>query len=596
MTLGRRIEHQLPTWFFIACILLGRPAMVVADMATPTPTACQSEAGRLQFVLAAEPAAPRVGDEVTLTVTAYPTDFVGEPEYRLTGTEPCLEGDTSPVVHYRQVIGSDVVTYKLRAVQVGTVSIRMSANFETNLGCERNPIWMWWSSTSDPFALTIGEGQPITPGTSTPTATPTPTRTVPQPPPVDGQVLTTGAEGLIGASLVPVEMWSCYGSLATCEGDGLFQEDQTITDSDGYFELRLSSYSPPGLLVVAEVDGTRLRNIAPYEWYTYIVVDPMTEAAVRILSDRGLERYDPDGVAAVVEAVRAANANTAFGGLSLSAAVELAVIIALDDPEVTRALVENILPPTWTPSPVTPSPTRTRTATPTETPTRRVTATPRPCLGDCRGDGSVTIDELILAINIALDALPLAECLAYPDIPRISDLVKAVNNALDGCAPVAPLPDLVSTGWRSLDHPACGVRPTATLIICVANVGDGHAGRFVVSVDGLETSDIVIEGLEAGEEQCGATDWPSQESSVVVLVDATDAVEESREDNNAETYVIPTPFPTPPITCTMKPTPTATRSLTPTGGPTPTATRSPTPTGTHASLSRCEVLLERIPL
>jgi hypothetical protein len=71
-----------------------------------------------------------------------------------------------------------------------------------------------------------------------------------------------------------------------------------------------------------------------------------------------------------------------------------------------------------------------------------------PCPGDCNADGQVRIDELLLAINIALGATPVEQCLPA-DLDdsatvRINELTSAVQVALTSCpAPRAPtgLPD-----------------------------------------------------------------------------------------------------------------------------------------------------------
>jgi cysteine-rich repeat protein len=132
--------------------------------------------------------------------------------------------------------------------------------------------------------------------------------------------------------------------------------------------------------------------------------------------------------------------------------------------------------PTWTPTPTlgdTPSPVPTGTATPlptqpatpasasatatseptapaptssapphTATPTAaEATATPTgataACAGDCNGDGMVTVDELVRAVNIALGSAALGLC---PGIDGnadgsagIDELIRAVNNALQSC-------------------------------------------------------------------------------------------------------------------------------------------------------------------
>jgi hypothetical protein len=86
-------------------------------------------------------------------------------------------------------------------------------------------------------------------------------------------------------------------------------------------------------------------------------------------------------------------------------------------------------------------PPPTSTANPTAT---APSPTPLPvlCAGDCDGTGSVTVDELILCVNIALGNLPLMACNACDTNGdgnvTVDDLLNAVNNALNGCpAPAA---------------------------------------------------------------------------------------------------------------------------------------------------------------
>lgn len=93
--------------------------------------------------------------------------------------------------------------------------------------------------------------------------------------------------------------------------------------------------------------------------------------------------------------------------------------------------------------------TRTRTPgatdTPTVTPTAVDSATPTPiaCAGDCDGGGSVTINELLQLVNIFLGSADVSTCLAGdvaggdPEGPdgqiTIDELIRAVNGALNGC-------------------------------------------------------------------------------------------------------------------------------------------------------------------
>lgn len=59
------------------------------------------------------------------------------------------------------------------------------------------------------------------------------------------------------------------------------------------------------------------------------------------------------------------------------------------------------------------------------------------CVGDCNGDGEVSINELITGVNIALGSAPVSSCEAIDENGNgevtINELISAVNNALTGC-------------------------------------------------------------------------------------------------------------------------------------------------------------------
>lgn len=65
---------------------------------------------------------------------------------------------------------------------------------------------------------------------------------------------------------------------------------------------------------------------------------------------------------------------------------------------------------------------------------------PAACAGDCNGDGTVTVDEIIRGVNIALGLTAVDDCLAFDadggGSVTVDEIVTAVNNALSGC-PVA---------------------------------------------------------------------------------------------------------------------------------------------------------------
>ena len=127
------------------------------------------------------------------------------------------------------------------------------------------------------------------------------------------------------------------------------------------------------------------------------------------------------------------------------------------------------------------------------------------------------------------------------------------------------LPDLIITAMRiELQNTSClepgdplGVR------VWVQNNGQAAAGNFVVNVNGAEQT---INGLGIGETK--AVFFAGAGNPVNAIVDSTDLVVESNENNNTRSEMLPVP--TPPVPCgTNTPTPIAT--FTPTMTTTPNA-------------------------
>jgi hypothetical protein len=72
------------------------------------------------------------------------------------------------------------------------------------------------------------------------------------------------------------------------------------------------------------------------------------------------------------------------------------------------------------------------------------------CAGDCGHDGEVTVDELILAVNVALGAAPISNCLSLDTNAdgevTIDEVIVAVGNALIGCIALpTPIPTVTPT-------------------------------------------------------------------------------------------------------------------------------------------------------
>ena len=61
------------------------------------------------------------------------------------------------------------------------------------------------------------------------------------------------------------------------------------------------------------------------------------------------------------------------------------------------------------------------------------------CLGDCDGNGQVSVDELVEGVAIALERADPAQCRALDGnadgMVTIDEVLAAVDNGLRGCAP-----------------------------------------------------------------------------------------------------------------------------------------------------------------
>jgi hypothetical protein len=118
--------------------------------------------------------------------------------------------------------------------------------------------------------------------------------------------------------------------------------------------------------------------------------------------------------------------------------------------------------PTWTPRA-----TRTRTATWTFGPDGSPTPLPPDvCGGDCNDDRVVTVDELVLGIDIMLGRLTLLQCLVF-DVSEdghvsVDELLIAVDNAMQGCPPSLATPTPTATATQT-SIPPQSPTPSATL-------------------------------------------------------------------------------------------------------------------------------------
>jgi hypothetical protein len=202
----------------------------------------------------------------------------------------------------------------------------------------------------------------------------------------------------------------------------------------------------------------------------------------------------------------------------------------------------------------------TYTATPTPSPTPTLPPERAACLGDRNGDAKVTVDELVIAVGIALETVPLSMFPAldfdHSEHVEIHELMIAVNNALDDCPA-----DLVLDSIRPYDASEENGCEVHEVILCVANQGGDERHDFSVVIRGgiYQTDLRFVPGLGAGDEACGTFRTGDigpliigggELPEYIVEVDAYGEVEESDEGNNIRTVVV-----TPNAICTPTPTP-----------------------------------------
>ena len=94
-----------------------------------------------------------------------------------------------------------------------------------------------------------------------------------------------------------------------------------------------------------------------------------------------------------------------------------------------------------------------------------------PCTGDCNGDGSVTVNEIVALVRILLNKVPVSTCGSgdanADGQVTVNEIVLAVNSLLGGCG--------VSCGNGSIE----GDEPCDDGGICLgtANAGNSCTGE-----------------------------------------------------------------------------------------------------------------------
>ena len=102
----------------------------------------------------------------------------------------------------------------------------------------------------------------------------------------------------------------------------------------------------------------------------------------------------------------------------------------------------------------------------------------QPCLGDCNGDGEVTVDDVITLVRIALELSPVDACAAGDANGdgniTIEEIVEAVLAVLHGCR-FRPTPSATPTP-PALSLPPCGAQQQTTVLL---STGQGVSGPGV---------------------------------------------------------------------------------------------------------------------
>ncbi|MEO8753002.1 MAG: hypothetical protein ABI624_10015 [Casimicrobiaceae bacterium] len=135
-------------------------------------------------------------------------------------------------------------------------------------------------------------------------------------------------------------------------------------------------------------------------------------------------------------------------------------------PTATYTVLTRTVAPSAT---VTPSPTRTPTidGADTRTATVRPTSSLSACSGDCNEDGAVSINEIIVGVNLALGSTEPSsvECSAFATegnaTVTVDQLIKAVVSSLNGCVLNATSPTpVVSDTFTPTASPSPSEPPT----------------------------------------------------------------------------------------------------------------------------------------
>ncbi|MEO8601790.1 MAG: hypothetical protein ABI629_04345 [bacterium] len=142
------------------------------------------------------------------------------------------------------------------------------------------------------------------------------------------------------------------------------------------------------------------------------------------------------------------------------------------------------------------------------------------CVGDCNGDGEVSINELILGVNIALGTSPVSACEAFANQQgevTIAQLIQGVNNALNGCPlpgntpTVTNTPDLVDTPTPTVTETPGGTDIGTHTCDLIPGPDASHLSLFVAALGPVPLSVNLVGDVSLS---CGSPDEGGKASCI----------------------------------------------------------------------------------
>jgi len=133
------------------------------------------------------------------------------------------------------------------------------------------------------------------------------------------------------------------------------------------------------------------------------------------------------------------------------------------------------------------------------------------CVGDCSGDGTVTVNELIQMVNIALGNAPVAACSAGDangdGAITVNEIVAGVNSALNGCPVMTAIcGDGVTSGTEECDPGSICIGGTNAGTVCAQESdcqGEGVCDTFgVKGPPGTVPRKVCSADAECGGAKC----------------------------------------------------------------------------------------------